>query len=74
MFAVVATADPIQRWQIRTLIPLVPGSSRRTWLRDWVPQLIIAGALRKVGNYWLGRRGDIESALLSPSSGREAQR
>ena len=60
-------SDAVERWTVARLVDLVPGSSRRTWLTELVPELVGARVLRKVGKGWLGRKGAIEAALLSPS-------
>lgn len=69
-----ATEDAVRRWQLHDLVGLVPGSSPKVWRTDYVPSLIAAGALHKRGRGWLGRRSDIEAALLGtpaqPGRGR----
>ena len=61
--------DPVERWSVARLVELVPSSSRRTWLTGWIPRLVRAGVLRKVGKAWLGRRADIEAELMAGGAG-----
>jgi hypothetical protein len=60
--------DPIERWTIQSLRPLVVNTSEATWRRVLVPTLIARGVLVKHGKAWLGRRSEIEAALLNPSA------
>ncbi len=55
----------VGRWTVKRFIELVPGSTRRNW-SSWIPALIAAGVIRKVGKGWLGRRDEIERALMRP--------
>ena len=69
MVEVVDVRGPVERWSVARLVALVPGSSRRTWLTSWIPQLVSARVLRKVGKGWLGRRADIEAELVAGGAG-----
>lgn len=51
-------------WSVRSLLDLVPGSSRKLWLTRLVPALVAAGVLRKIGKSWVGRQSAIETVLL----------
>jgi hypothetical protein len=61
-------SGPIERWTMKRLCELVPGSTRRSW-NAWIPELVRSGVLRKVCKTWLGRRADIEAALLRGTNG-----
>jgi hypothetical protein len=54
----------IELYSVRGLVDLVPGSTRKVWLGNWIPMLTSAGVLRKRGRGWVGRRHEIEAALL----------
>lgn len=66
MFGPDSVRDLVERWTIARLCELVPGSTRRAWLASWIPQLVKARVLRKMGKGWVGRRSAIEAALLAP--------
>jgi hypothetical protein len=53
----------LERWDTERLVELVPGSTRKLWLTQWVPSLMKAGVLRKLGRAWIARRAAIEAAL-----------
>lgn len=56
--------DSVQRWTTARLVELVPGTQRKLWLVELVPELVAIGALVKRGRAWFGKRSDIEAALL----------
>jgi hypothetical protein len=55
--------DAIVRWSRDALVQLVPGTTTTYWRRQ-IPFLVARGALVKSGRGWLGRRSEIEAALL----------
>jgi hypothetical protein len=57
-------ATPVERWTIRRFLDAFPGTTRKNWLDTFARELMTAGVLRKVGKGWLGRRSEIEDALL----------
>lgn len=56
--------DPVTRWRSEDFPLSFPGTSARTWRRDYIPRLINAGVLQKIGRAWFGKRSEIEAALL----------
>ena len=66
--ASVSGSGSVEMWSIARLLQLIPGSTRKRWLNSWVPSLVNARVLLKVGKAWIGRRSAIESALLSPAT------
>lgn len=60
----------VERWSSQRLAEAFPGTSPKLWLESLVPAMIAAGALVKRGRGWLGRRGDIEAALLGAGSSK----
>jgi hypothetical protein len=57
------SSSALERWTVKSLCQLVPGSTRRNW-NSWIPGLVAAGVLTKRGKGWLGRRAEIEAALV----------
>ena len=55
--------DPIERWELDTLVQLIPRSTPTYW-RRMVRVLVARRTLVKSGRGWLGRRSEIEAALL----------
>lgn len=62
----------VERWNTSTLVQLVPGTTAKLWLTRWIPALVAARVLRKIGKAWVGRRAAIESALLDGLVGCKA--
>ena len=62
-----AVNDQLTRWSLAELVALVPGSSRSFWRRV-LPSLVSRHVLVKSGKGWLGRRGELERALLEDRS------
>lgn len=59
------------RWSSAQLAGLLRGSSA-WWMRTvMIPRLVERGVLHKVGRAWIGRRSEIESALLSPNAAKD---
>ena len=56
-----------QRWNSARLAELM-GATRKWVLTCAIPRLEAAGAIRKMGRGYVGRRSDIEAALLSASA------
>lgn len=54
-----------ERWTTKRLVATMPGTTRKWWKRTAIPELVRAGVLRKMGNGWIGRRSDIETALMT---------
>jgi hypothetical protein len=57
--------QPIERWTIRSLRALIPNTSAANWRRVFLPELLAQRVLVKRGKGWLGRRNEIEAALLN---------
>ena len=58
----------VERLSADRLAETVPGSTRKWWLTTMIPQLVEKKVLRKIGNAWMGRRSEIESALLGDAA------
>jgi hypothetical protein len=59
-----AAKHPIERWTMTDLLALVPGTTSGCWKRDYLPKLLARRILVADRDAWLGRRGEIEAALL----------
>lgn len=59
--------DPIRQWSRASLRSLLPDSTE-AYRRARIIDLVAAGALVRRGRYWLGRRSDVERALLAPTA------
>jgi hypothetical protein len=56
--------DLLTRWRGADFPPAFPGTTARTWVREYIPLLVKQGVLRKVGRAWFGKRSEIEGALM----------
>ncbi len=56
--------DPVVRWTAAELAELVPGTTKRQWLARLVPMLVGRKVLARHGRAWLGRRSQIEAAIM----------
>ena len=61
----VTAIDSLERWTVRKLLELIPGTSRAFWRHTALPSLVANGVLVKIGRGWVGRRVAIEAALLN---------
>jgi hypothetical protein len=57
-----------ERWTARRLAELLGGSTRKWWLTTGIPLVLEAGALRRVGRGYIGRRAAIADALMGVKS------